>query len=102
MLQLAAPALLIVAGEENGDRMKIGTGGAVDPMHWRILADVAQHRGARCHTLPELLREGLKRLLVEAERPHAVPGEGDRHPTALLLRRIDRGGRTDRGENLAQ
>ena len=87
MFNLAALTLSGVAGEQDDDSVEIRAGEAAHPTFRVIYAGVAEHFRAGDHSLPELFRERGQRSLVDTQCAQAVPGEGDRHPTFVLVHR---------------
>jgi hypothetical protein len=87
VLSQAAPALSGVAGEQDGDGVKLRAGEASNPVVRMILSGVAEHLCAGNHALFELFGERGQRALIDAECAQAVPGEGHRHPALVFFDR---------------
>ena len=85
VLQLAAPVLGAVAGEQDDDGMEVRAGETAYPVLWIIFSGIAQHVRARDHALLEFLGERGQRGLVHAQRAKAVPGEGHRYPALVVV-----------------
>jgi hypothetical protein len=63
--------------------MDIGGPQRLLPVVRAALADVAQFGRPRGHSLPELRREALQRVLRHTERLQALVGEGSGDPSVL-------------------
>ena len=87
VLGQAALALSGVAGEQDGDGVKVRAGEASHPVVGMILSGVAEHLRAGDHALLELFGERGQRSLIDAECAQAVPGEGHRHPALVFFDR---------------
>src|SRR6476619_1624049 len=74
VLSQAAPALGGVAGEQDGDGVKLWAGEASNPVVRMVLSGVAQHLCPANHALLELFGERGERALIDAECTQAVPG----------------------------
>src|SRR3954454_15904864 len=87
VLSQAALALGGVAGEQDGDGVKLWAGEASNPVGGMILSGVAEHLRAGNHALLELFGERGERALIDTECAQAVPGEGHRHPALVFFDR---------------
>ena len=86
VLYLAATTLGSIAGEQDGDGVKVRPGEASHPVVRMVLSGVAEHLGAGDHALLELFGERGQRSLIDAKRAQAVPGEGHASPSACPFR----------------
>ena len=87
MLYLAAATLGCIAGEQDGDGVKVRAGEASHPVVRMIFSGVAEHLRAGNHALLELFGERGQRTLIDAKCAQAVPGEGQRHPPLVFVDR---------------